>query len=274
MGCSTSARPPRRSRPTTRPRLRTRRRMRRARVVRRGHLDRRAVARGGVADPGHRRPSLRLLRARPVDRAQLRGAGDVEHHRASLADAGGGPRTTWSILSTGRSADSLWRTVSVVPRRCLDANIASTATIIRGERRSPWLESLGLPSRLVRRRNRRPRGRVAVQGGRPAARRVRSGRAEPPGATGPMSPAVASTLGPSAYWYLARGTGAVALVLLTVCVVLGILGSVRFVSDALAAIRDRRGPPRHLAAGDGADRRSTSSRPCSTGSRRSTCSTR
>jgi methionine sulfoxide reductase heme-binding subunit len=34
--------------------------------------------------------------------------------------------------------------------------------------------------------------------------------------------------GPSAYWYLARGTGVVALLLLTVSVVLGILGSLRF----------------------------------------------
>src|SRR5437763_9175376 len=40
--------------------------------------------------------------------------------------------------------------------------------------------------------------------------------------------AVASALGPSAYWYLSRATGAVALVLLTVSVVLGILDSVRF----------------------------------------------
>jgi DMSO/TMAO reductase YedYZ heme-binding membrane subunit len=40
--------------------------------------------------------------------------------------------------------------------------------------------------------------------------------------------AVGATLGPSAYWYLARGTGAVALVLLTAVVVLGILNSVRF----------------------------------------------
>jgi sulfoxide reductase heme-binding subunit YedZ len=39
---------------------------------------------------------------------------------------------------------------------------------------------------------------------------------------------VASALGPSAYWYLSRSTGAVALVLLTVSVVLGILDSVRF----------------------------------------------
>ncbi|MBV8710443.1 MAG: ferric reductase-like transmembrane domain-containing protein [Solirubrobacterales bacterium] len=39
---------------------------------------------------------------------------------------------------------------------------------------------------------------------------------------------LAASLGPSAYWYLARGTGAVSLVLLTGSVVLGIVGSVRF----------------------------------------------
>ncbi len=37
-----------------------------------------------------------------------------------------------------------------------------------------------------------------------------------------------AVVGPSAYWYLTRATGAVALVLLTISVVLGILGSVRF----------------------------------------------
>jgi methionine sulfoxide reductase heme-binding subunit len=42
-----------------------------------------------------------------------------------------------------------------------------------------------------------------------------------------MNPLLAAA-GPSAYWYLARGTGAVALVLLTVSVVLGVLGSLRF----------------------------------------------
>jgi methionine sulfoxide reductase heme-binding subunit len=40
--------------------------------------------------------------------------------------------------------------------------------------------------------------------------------------------AAAATASPSAYWYLARGTGAVALVLLTASVVLGVLGSLRF----------------------------------------------
>jgi sulfoxide reductase heme-binding subunit YedZ len=42
--------------------------------------------------------------------------------------------------------------------------------------------------------------------------------------------AVLAAAGPSAYWYLTRGTGAVALVLLTASVVLGVLDSIRFAS--------------------------------------------
>jgi thiamine biosynthesis lipoprotein len=52
--------------------------------------------------------------------------------------------------STGHSVDSVWRTVSVCAASCLDANIASTASIVRGSRAVGWLEELGLPSRLVR----------------------------------------------------------------------------------------------------------------------------
>ncbi len=51
--------------------------------------------------------------------------------------------------ATGRSVHGVWRTVSVAAASCLDANIASTAAIVRGERAVPWLQSLGLPSRLV-----------------------------------------------------------------------------------------------------------------------------
>jgi thiamine biosynthesis lipoprotein len=51
--------------------------------------------------------------------------------------------------STASPADGAWRTVSVTAATCLDANIASTASIIRGERALPWLRSLSLPSRLV-----------------------------------------------------------------------------------------------------------------------------
>jgi thiamine biosynthesis lipoprotein len=53
--------------------------------------------------------------------------------------------------ATGRPAAIIWRTVSVSAASCLDANIATTAAIVRGERAAPWLESLGLPSRLVSR---------------------------------------------------------------------------------------------------------------------------
>ena len=51
--------------------------------------------------------------------------------------------------TTGSSVASAWRTVSVTAATCLDANIASTATIVRGERALTWLQSMGLPSRLV-----------------------------------------------------------------------------------------------------------------------------
>jgi thiamine biosynthesis lipoprotein len=50
---------------------------------------------------------------------------------------------------TGGSVDSVWRTVSVSAASCLDANIASTASIVRGAPAVEWLEGLGLPSRLV-----------------------------------------------------------------------------------------------------------------------------
>ncbi len=51
--------------------------------------------------------------------------------------------------ATGRPAAVVWRTVSVTAGSCLDANIASTAAIVRGESAAAWLSSLGLPSRLV-----------------------------------------------------------------------------------------------------------------------------
>jgi len=53
--------------------------------------------------------------------------------------------------STARSAGGRWRTVSVNAASCLDANIAATAAIVRGERALPWLQELRLPSRLVSR---------------------------------------------------------------------------------------------------------------------------
>jgi thiamine biosynthesis lipoprotein len=66
---------------------------------------------------------------------------------------------------TGMPVSSCWRTVTVAAGSCVDANIASTAAIVRGERAVAWLERLGLPSRLVR-----PDGAVVTVANWPAAR--------------------------------------------------------------------------------------------------------
>jgi len=50
---------------------------------------------------------------------------------------------------TGLPAREVWRTVTVSAATCLDANIASTATVVKGDAGLSWLESTGLPARLV-----------------------------------------------------------------------------------------------------------------------------
>ncbi|MBV8982981.1 MAG: FAD:protein FMN transferase [Acidimicrobiia bacterium] len=63
---------------------------------------------------------------------------------------------------TGLPADEVWRTVSVAASTCVDANIASTAAIIRGHTAPEWLSDRGLPARLVL-----PEGSVVRVGGWP-----------------------------------------------------------------------------------------------------------
>ena len=50
---------------------------------------------------------------------------------------------------TGRPADSCWRTVTVAASSCLDANVASTASIILGGDATDWLAARSLDARLV-----------------------------------------------------------------------------------------------------------------------------
>jgi thiamine biosynthesis lipoprotein ApbE len=64
---------------------------------------------------------------------------------------------------TARPALEVWRTVSVAAATCTDANIASTTSVIRGARALAWLDSVGLPARLVT-----VDGRVVVCNGWPA----------------------------------------------------------------------------------------------------------
>lgn len=52
--------------------------------------------------------------------------------------------------ATGAPAVGLWRTVSVAAGSCADANIASTAALVRGDAAAAgWLDRCGLPARLV-----------------------------------------------------------------------------------------------------------------------------
>jgi FAD:protein FMN transferase len=64
---------------------------------------------------------------------------------------------------TGLPAPAVWRTVSVAAASCTDANIASTAAVIRGRAAPAWLTGLGLPARLVA-----DDGHVQTCGGWPA----------------------------------------------------------------------------------------------------------
>jgi thiamine biosynthesis lipoprotein len=63
---------------------------------------------------------------------------------------------------TGQPAEIYWAAVTVAAATCVDANIASTASIIRGRSAPAWLAELGLPARLAR-----PDGTVLTTGGWP-----------------------------------------------------------------------------------------------------------
>jgi thiamine biosynthesis lipoprotein len=75
-----------------------------------------------------------------------------------------GPRHHVVDPARGDSAPAVWRTVSVAAASCVDANIAATAAIVRGETAPAWLAERRLPSRLVR-----PAGEVLRLAGWPEA---------------------------------------------------------------------------------------------------------
>jgi thiamine biosynthesis lipoprotein len=98
----------------------------------------------------------------PAAAAGAVGAGEahvVMLHTGGLATSGtavrswrrGGARLHHIIEpATGLPVQSCWRAASVAAATCVDANTASTAAILRGERAAAWLAGLGLPARLVR----------------------------------------------------------------------------------------------------------------------------
>jgi thiamine biosynthesis lipoprotein len=92
----------------------------------------------------------------PVEVGDPGGPADVVEVTGGLATSST-VRRTWTaggvrrhhVLDprTGSPAGSCWRTVSVAARTCLEANTASTAAVVLGERAPRWLT--GLPARLV-----------------------------------------------------------------------------------------------------------------------------
>ncbi len=65
--------------------------------------------------------------------------------------------------ATGAPVRSCWRTVSVAAADCAQANIATTAALVRGPRALGWLRELGVPARLSD-----ERGAVELAGAWPA----------------------------------------------------------------------------------------------------------
>jgi thiamine biosynthesis lipoprotein len=63
-----------------------------------------------------------------------------------------GGRTVHHIVdpATGDVPPPVWRTVSAAAGSCVDANTATTAALVLGERAPDWLRDTGLPARLVR----------------------------------------------------------------------------------------------------------------------------
>ena len=51
--------------------------------------------------------------------------------------------------ATGQPVEPVWRTASVAASTCVDANVASTATLVQGRSALAWLTELGLPARVV-----------------------------------------------------------------------------------------------------------------------------
>jgi thiamine biosynthesis lipoprotein len=68
--------------------------------------------------------------------------------------------------STGEPVHSVWRTATVAASNCVDANIASTAALTRGDSALEWLSAAKLPARLVD-----VAGGVSVLSGWPEERR-------------------------------------------------------------------------------------------------------
>jgi FAD:protein FMN transferase len=128
----------------------------------------------GGQPPG---PGGRPARFPPQSRGQVvrLAAGALATSSISCRRWRRGGRTLHHIVDprTGLPAAGPWRTVSVAAANCAEANAASTAAIIAGNRAPAWLAAQGLPARMVTRD-----GSVRLVGGWPV---TDEGLLDPPG---------------------------------------------------------------------------------------------
>ena len=119
------------------------------------------------------------------------------------------------LTPDGPPGGGRWATVSVAAGSCVDANTASTAAIVLGEDAPAWLERRRLPARLAG-----EDGEVVLVCGWPVDRAT-------------VSAHLVAASSPSAFWYLTRGSGVVALLLLTTSICLGIATTLRWRASRL-----------------------------------------
>ena len=114
----------------------------------------------GIADD-HRAQDSDVHQTVAIDTAASR---PRAHRRVAGAAQVSTATTSW-IRARGRSAEVVWRTVSVAAGSCVAANTASTAAIVDGRGAVARLIRVGLPARLVA-----AGGEVVTVGGWPQER--------------------------------------------------------------------------------------------------------
>jgi thiamine biosynthesis lipoprotein len=113
------------------------------------------IATAGTAPPGGWNVlAAEDCRERPDGEGQTVGvaAGALATSSTTVRRWVRGKRSLHHIVdpATGLPAQGPWRTATVAAATCVDANIAATAAIVRGEAAIPWLEDYRLDARLVR----------------------------------------------------------------------------------------------------------------------------
>jgi thiamine biosynthesis lipoprotein len=109
------------------------------------------IATAGVAPAGGWRIHVQDRPGEPATTVTLAAGGAIATSSTIGRRWRRGDRALHHVIDprTCQPAEVVWRTATVAARRCVDANTATTATLVRGRPAVDWLRRRGLPSRLV-----------------------------------------------------------------------------------------------------------------------------